>query len=518
MYMTESKRKRPVKMRLKNLLRNSFFSLLSQFALIIIGFFSQRVVVMTMGENLVGMNSVISNIIAILSVSELGIASAIAYYLYEALAVRDEARITSLMNLYRRAYGLFALVITAAGLCVMPFVHVFLKENRFPVGYVRLIYCLWLARTVLSYLLSYKRSILIADQKEYIVSIASTVMNLLNYGMMIVILKVWQHYVLALSLNIVIEAIINIWINIYVNKKYPFLKKNRQVPVEKSITRRLLGDVRNVFISRLSSKLLVSTDSLIISGFISVAVVGRYVNYSMIMQSVMNIMLAISDTFQPIIGNMFTEGNKEKDYQVLRQVTFLFFLMAAFCAAGLMSLTTRFVTDFWLSEEYRLSTGIVVLCVINFCLFLMSLPTSMMMLAGGMFEKERNISVLYAAANLATSLLLVKPMGIAGVLLGTSVSYITQIVCRIYFFFRYYLQKNSAEYIGDMVQYGVLITMETIGVFHVVGRIYDGRSFARLILAILACVILPSIVNLLLFMKSWRLRSIVRMVKGFIRL
>ena len=59
MYMTESKRKRPVKMRLKNLLRNSFFSLLSQFALIIIGFFSQRVVVMTMGENLVGMNSVI---------------------------------------------------------------------------------------------------------------------------------------------------------------------------------------------------------------------------------------------------------------------------------------------------------------------------------------------------------------------------------------------------------------------------------------------------------------------------
>ncbi len=148
----------------------------------------------------------------------------------------------------------------------------------------------------------------------------------------------------------------------------------------------------------------------------------------------------------------------------------------------------------------------------------MSLPTSMMMLAGGMFEKERNISVLYAAANLATSLLLVKPMGIAGVLLGTSVSYITQIVCRIYFFFRYYLQKNSAEYIGDMVQYGVLITMETIGVFHVVGRIYDGRSFARLILAILACVILPSIVNLLLFMKSWRLRSIVRMVKGFIRL
>ena len=86
-------------MRLKNILRNSLFSLVSQFVLIIIGFFSQRVMNLVMGESLIGMNSVIANIIAILSVSELGISSAIVYHLYEALAVRDESRIISLMNL-----------------------------------------------------------------------------------------------------------------------------------------------------------------------------------------------------------------------------------------------------------------------------------------------------------------------------------------------------------------------------------------------------------------------------------
>ena len=501
-------------MRLKNILRNSLFSLVSQFVLIIIGFFSQRVMNLVMGESLIGMNSVIANIIAILSVSELGISSAIVYHLYEALAVRDESRIISLMNLYRRAFCLFAGVITAAGVCVMPFVHNFLKGNSFSLSYVRLIYCLWLARTALSYLLSYKRSILIVDQKEYIVSITALVMNPLNYGLIIVILKLWQNYELALGLNIVVEAAVNIWIIRYVNRKYPFLRRSRRTPSDREVARMLVGDIKNVFISRLSSKLLVSTDNLIISSFISVAVVGRYANYCLITQSVMNVMKAISDAIQPSVGNMLTEKNQEKNYQILRQITFLFFVLAAFCSAGLMSLMTRFVTDIWLTESYRLDKCTVTLCVINVYLFFISLPTAMMMTASGMFEKERDLSVLYAAANLILSLLLVRPLGMAGVLLGTSVSYIVQIVCRTYFFFRYYLKKNSAEYIADILQYGILVAVEAMGTCCVVDRIYDGRSFFRFTLCIFICVFLPCAANLLLFFKSWRLRSIARMAKG----
>ena len=64
-------------MRIKNLFRNSFFSMLSQFALLILGFFSQRAMNLYMGAELVGMNGVISNVINILSVTELGISTAI---------------------------------------------------------------------------------------------------------------------------------------------------------------------------------------------------------------------------------------------------------------------------------------------------------------------------------------------------------------------------------------------------------------------------------------------------------
>lgn len=68
-------------MRIRNLFRNSFFSMLSQFALLILGFFSQRAMNLYMGAELVGMNGVISNVINILSVTELGISTAIVYHL-----------------------------------------------------------------------------------------------------------------------------------------------------------------------------------------------------------------------------------------------------------------------------------------------------------------------------------------------------------------------------------------------------------------------------------------------------
>lgn len=184
-------------MRIRNLFRNSFFSMLSQFALLILGFFSQRAMNLYMGAELVGMNGVISNVINILSVTELGISTAIVYHLYGALARKDEAEIASLMNLYRKAYHVFAVLVFAAGMAVLPFIHLFMKNNSYSLSYIRVLYAMWLVRTVLSYLLTYRKSLLIADQKEYIASITGLILNVVSY-LAIILLVTWeQNYLLG---------------------------------------------------------------------------------------------------------------------------------------------------------------------------------------------------------------------------------------------------------------------------------------------------------------------------------
>ncbi len=504
-------------MRIQKALKNSFFSLLGQIVLILIGFVSQRVMNLRLGAELVGMNGVISNIIAMLSVTELGVASAIVYHLYGALEREDENQVATLMNFYRKAYYVFAAVITGLGLVMLPFVPIFLKSSPFSLAYIRMIYLLWLVRTVLSYLLSYRRSILIADQREYVVSIVTLLVNVVNYTGIIFIVEFTKRYEIALTLNIIVEAASNLWLSRYVNKKYPYLVRMRKSPLQKGIVKKVVHNIKDIFITRLASKLLVSTDNLIISGFISVWTVGLYNNYCLVTQSLQNIVLAVSNAIQPSVGHMFIEEDQEKNCQVLRQITFLFFVIASVACAAVFSLITPFVGDFWLNTNYVMGLPVVAVCVANFCIFTVSMPIQMMMGVTGLFDQERNISMIVALVNLALSLALVKPLGIIGVLIGTFVSYFVQMAYRVFIFFRTYVKRSSRSYVLDMIQYFLLSVGETAVVYLATSAVYKKGSLLSFLLIILMAAGIPLCINVLLFFRTWRFQSILGLARMLLK-
>ena len=499
-------------MRVKNLMRNSFFGVFSQIVLIGFGFVSNRVLNLRLGEALVGLNGVVSNIISILSVSELGVATAIVYNLYRALAAEDEQEIAGLMNLYRKAYYVFAAVISVLGLGVLPFLQFFLKDNPFTPGYVRLIYLLWLARTVLSYLLSYRRSLLIADQKEYIVSIAALLANAINYSVVIGIVSMTENYVLALCINIAVEAASNIWISQYVNKHYPFLKVLRRQSVEEDVRRSVFGNIKNIFVVRLANKLLTATDNVIVSSFIGVAFAGLYSNYCLIINALINIAVALSNSIQPSVGTMFAGKERAKGEFMLRGSTFLFFLLAASASCGVYAVANPFVGDLWLGKRYLLGIAVVGGCVVNFFLLIVSLPIGMVMGVTGLFEKERNIAIVSALLNMLLSLGMVKSWGIFGVLAGTFVAYLVQLCYRIYVFYHVYLGCSMRGYVTELIQYILLGTAEILFVQAISSVVYGAGGILRFLLLCLVSAGLPLALNLIVYCKSDRLRHIFSLV------
>jgi len=499
-------------MRIKNAIKNSFFGVLGQAALIVVGFFCQRTMNLLMGAELVGMNGVISNVIAILSVSELGIATAVVYNLYSAISGQDEKRIAGLMNLYRKAYIAFALVILGLGLAVMPFIHHILKEVTFSLGYIRLVFFLWLVRTVFSYLLSYKRSILIADQKEYLVSITMLIVNVLNYTSTIVILELSQNYVLALGINIAVEAAGNLWLAAYVNRKYPFLVQLRKAPLEHELVGKVVDNIRNIFVTRLFTKLLLSTDKIIVSGRITTAVAGLYTNYCLVTQSVLNIMVAFAGALKPTLGHLFLEKDREKDVRVLRQITFLFFLVSSAASVCIFCLVTPFVRDLWLNEAYLMEMSFVAASVGQFFFTAMGLPLESVMSVTGLFHRERNIAIVTTLVNLVISLLLVGKLGVEGIAIGTIAAYLVQIGCRMRVFFREYIKQSALSYLADLIQYAVLTAAETALIYPLTKRIYSGGFLSFLVIAVTAAA-LALAANLLLYCKSWKLKSVIGMMK-----
>lgn len=503
-------------MRLKSSIKNSFFGVLGQAVLIVVGFFCQRTMNLLLGAELVGMNGVISNVIAILSVSELGIATAVVYNLYSAIAGRDEKRIAGLMNLYRKAYLIFALVIFGLGMGVMPFIHHIMNETAFSQGYIRRLFFLWLVRTVLSYLLSYKRSILIADQREYLVSITALVVNVLNYSLTIVILQLSGNYMWVLAVNIVIEAVSNLWIAAYVNRKYPFLKRLRKAPLEHTIVERVMDNIKNIFVTRLFTKLLLSTDKIIVSGMITTVTAGLYSNYCLVTQSVVNIMVALSGALKPALGNLFLEEDKEKEVRVLRQITFLFFLPVSVASVCIFCLITPFVRDVWLNGEYLMETGFVAASVGQFFFTAMGLPMESVMSVTGLFHKERNIAVVTALVNLVLSLLLVGSFGAAGIALGTIAAYLVQIGCRIRVFFKEYVKQSVFAYLADLVQYAALTAAEIVLIYPLTLRLYGGGLLGLLVIGVMAAALALG-ADLMLYCRSWKLRSVLNLAKQAIR-
>ena len=409
--------------------------MLSQFALLILGFFSQRAMNLYMGAELVGMNGVISNVINILSVTELGISTAIVYHLYGALARKDEAEIASLMNLYRKAYHVFAVLVFAAGMAVLPFIHLFMKNNSYSLSYIRVLYAMWLVRTV---------SFLSFNVPEVVADCGSERIHCKHHrtdfkcgqlsgdysaGYMGTELSAGAWY---WNRN---GSVLNIWISWYVEQKYPFLRQRRKEKSTSSLTKRIVRDLKSLFISRISEKMLYCTDNLIISGFIGVGTVGRYANYCMITQAISNILTILANTIQPTVGDYFTEKNRQRNYEILRQLTFGFFCIASVVSVGLFSLITPFVRDIWLGPSYELGWGITVFCIVVLLVRIMGLPLSLVMGVTGLFEKEKNVGASSALLNLIVSLALVKPYGMAGVLLGTLLSYLLQILYRYIIYF-----------------------------------------------------------------------------------
>ena len=494
-------------MKIKSLFRNSFFSLLSQLVLLLFGFLSQRAMNLYMGTELVGMNGVISNVISMLSVTELGVSTAIVYHLYSALVSRDERQIATLMNLYRKAYYVFAAVLTVLGLALIPVVHLFMTNKSYSIGYIRVLYLLWLLRSVLSYLLSYKKSLLVADQNEYIVSVTTILANVIGYSAIILFVSITGRYLPALITGIIGDTILNIWVSWYTDKKYPCLRRYRKEKAGNETIQKIMNDIKNIFVSRLSQNLLNGTDNLIISGFINVVTVGIFSNYGLITRSVGNIIRALAMSIQPGVGNLFVEEDHEKNYRVLRQMTFLFFLIVAVAACGLYVMIDPFVEDIWLGKTFGWDSASVFLSVTG-CIFLgIGQPIAVVMAVSGLFHREKTLSVLSSVVNLIVSIALVIPFGTAGVLLGTCLAYLIQIGYRIYFFFHEYVKMDEKRYVFDLLEYGVLIAVEVIVTKQVVHLVYC-QSLLTFLLGVGICVFIPMTINVSIFCRSGRLKSV----------
>ena len=107
---------------------NIFTGLLGYGLNTLVGFICRIIFVRTLSADYLGVNGLFSNILSMLSLAELGIGSAITYALYKPIAENDEEKIASLMQFYKKAYWFIGTIVAIAGLLLLPFLDLIIRE------------------------------------------------------------------------------------------------------------------------------------------------------------------------------------------------------------------------------------------------------------------------------------------------------------------------------------------------------------------------------------------------------
>ena len=208
-------------MRIVNSIRNSSVGLVVHISIMILNFISRTYFVRLLGAEYLGINGLFTNIISMLNLAELGVGSAITYTLYKPLALGDKSKVATIMGVYKKIYYKIGTVVLGIGIALIPFLNLFIN-GRYDKNIV-LIFLLFLIDTIISYFLGYKRTILEADQKIYILKLVNFVQQLASNILAIVILILTKNYVLYLLMRILVHILEDIFIIKVVENRYSYI-------------------------------------------------------------------------------------------------------------------------------------------------------------------------------------------------------------------------------------------------------------------------------------------------------
>ena len=370
--------------------KNIFFGYISNIVILVMGFFQRTVFIEVLGRTLLSVNGLYTDVLSMLSLAELGIGTALNYSLYKPVANHDYEKIKSYMQLYKKAYLAIAGIIAVIGLAITPFLPYIIKERSgLTVEELTLYYLIFLFNTVSTYFVAYKYSLVNAEQRNYIQTNITTITKIVTVFAQIIILLVTKNFLLYLLTQAAVELLQKIAVSIYFNKLYPYLRDKNVKKLEKEETDIVVTKTKALMFHKIGDVARLSTDSIIITYFINVDLVGIVGNYTYIITYVSNFVSVIFNSVISGFGNLVATESKEKQYSIFKVYRFFACWMYGFASVGFWLLLTPLVTGLWLDDSWKIGQTILSLILIDFYFKGGRVVLINFKIAAGVFEQDK---------------------------------------------------------------------------------------------------------------------------------
>ncbi|MGJ4851954.1 hypothetical protein ACH6CV_17090 [Bacillota bacterium Meth-B3] len=484
----------------------------------LVSFFVRTIVIKMLGVEYTGISALFADILNTLSLAELGLGTAITFALYKPIREGEYRRIAALMHFYKKAYRLIAAFVLLAGLALVPFLHLLVKGAPDIREDLRLIFMLYVVKNAASYLLAYKRTILVASEKRYLIANYGVWSMIVRTAVECLVLWLTRNFVLYLLVGLAEALLLNAVISRKANNLYPQLREYPDAQISKEETRKLLKDVGALSLYKICQVMLNSTDSIVISAApaLGVVIVGYLSNYRMIYNTINAALDQFYNAFIPSLGSMAAGADGERQHRVFQTTNFLSFWGLCFACTSLFCLSVPFVQNIWLRDrQFGMPMDIIAVLTLNFYTSAMMRPTNAFRDSNGLFVQGKFRPVAMAAINIVGDIVLVGPLGIFGVLLATSISRLsTQTWYDPWLLYRKVFNRPVRPYYIQYITYLFLTALSCAVTYGLCRLTLAIPHMAPRFLAMMAlCATVPNALVVLLYRKTEAYRDVIARFK-----
>ena len=430
-----------------------------QAVMLVFSFVSKTVFIRTLGDDFLGMNAIFSDVLSLLSMADLGFGTAMAYSFYKPLAEDNKPKIASLIRFYKKIYNSIALIVTVVGVLCIPFLDVIINTEK-EIPNLEVYYLFSLAGVVISYMFVYKTTLLDADQKNYKLTTVRMFANLIKTILQVVALVMFHNYIVYLSIGVFIQLVNNFVASAITEKEYPYLKEKQKVTdVDKEVKKNLFGNMKSVFIYKLSITLFTATDNIIMSIVVGTAMTGIYSNYLMVSNKLLLVEQIVFSALTASVGNVIAKESAKKRYEIfsaMQSVSFIFcgVLASSFC------IMANDLVNVWLGDHYVLPLLTVIAISINTYFSCALQPLWVYRDATGLYQKTKWVMLVGAVVNIVLSFVLGNAIGLAGIIFASAIARIST-----YFWyepkilFREYFDQSAGKYFVSILKNVLLVAL-----------------------------------------------------------
>lgn len=392
------------------------------------------------GSSFNGLISTLTQFVSLFTIIEGGFSIAAVVSSYDSIVKEDYEKLNNILYTIRKYLRKVSFVFSIVALLGGLFYIQFIDSPLTLIETISMLIITIVTTTISLGILPCYTIVMSGYNSGYVTSFIATVSKALTWAISIYFILNKINIVLVYIFNL-INILLNILcLKVFLKRYYPYITYNGKYD------KNLIKGTKDVLFQKIANTIFSSTDLILISAGISLAMASVYNLYNQIFSAIFNFLASIVESPFNSFGQLFSDGEDEKivkNFNIFKKsiqlISTIFLSITGMSILGFITVYTKGVNDI----DYVIPT-LVVLFYLQYYLQLNNRPYGLLLNVSGNFHMQNYQCGLAAIVNLILSIIFMQFIGVKGIILGSIIGTVIILIMNIYQCYKYVIKGSFA--------------------------------------------------------------------------